>query len=76
MPRYEVTVTEELLHRLIVDAPDEESAERTAVRAVTEDGASYFMSCEDRTATVHGLAKDYEDTDETFDPLTDTDEDI
>ena len=76
MPRYEVTVTEELLHRLIVDAPDEEAAERVARRAVIEDDASYFMSCEDRTATVHGLAKDYEDTDETFDPLTDTDEDI
>ena len=76
MPRYEVTVTEELLHRLIVDAPDREAAERTARRAVIEDDASFFMSCEDRTATVRGLAKDYEETDATYDPDTDDDEDL
>ena len=71
MPRYEVIVTEELVHRLIVDAPTPDDAERVATSAVIDDDMEYFMHVADRTATVHGFAKDHEATDETFDPSTD-----
>lgn len=76
MPRYEVTVTEELLHRLIVDAPTEADVGRVAIDAVINDDMGYFMSVEDRTASVHGLAKDYEETDATYDPTFDYQENV
>jgi hypothetical protein len=51
MPKYRVTVVEELKHVVDVEADTEDEAKQQAITDVCEDCEKHFMNVEDRYAS-------------------------
>jgi len=56
MPVYEVDITEEIVHRIYVEAPNEEAAEGAAIAAHVGEGAASFVAVTERYADANRAA--------------------